>query len=49
MGKFLKENWLWILLPVFIVGGLLLVYVLYSLIMGDGGGGDDQPFTYTIW
>lgn len=44
MGKFLKENWLWILAPIVLVLGGLVV-----LMMSTGGGNDDQPFIYNIW
>ncbi len=42
MGKFLKENWLWILAPIVIVVGGLAVLILSS-------SGDDQSFVYNIW
>ena len=48
MGKFLKENWLWILAPIVLVLGLFVAVMIYSNVQG-GGEDTDQPFVYNIW
>jgi len=42
MGKFLRENWIWIAAPIVLVVGLVAV-VIY---VGSQG---DSPFIYNIW
>ncbi len=43
MGKFLKENWIWIVAPIVLVAVLLVVVAMM--------GGDDEaaPFIYNIF
>ena len=43
MGKFLRENWIWIVAPIVLV--LLLVVALLVF----GRGGDESPFVYNIF
>jgi len=43
MGKFLRENWIWILAPIVIVLGLFI------LILAMGSGDDASPFIYNIF
>lgn len=43
MGKFLRENWLWILAPVVIVLALFLVLIFTS------NSDDASPFIYNIF
>ncbi len=43
MGSFLRENWLWIVTPIFLLM-LALVYVLVML-----PGDDDGSFVYNIF
>ena len=42
MGKFLKENWLWIALPMILAAGTLIFIVVYF------EGNDVAPFIYNI-
>lgn len=44
MGRFLKENWLWIVAPIVIVGVLLIAFAWWS-----GGSTDESPFIYNIF
>lgn len=44
MGRFLRENWLWIVVPIFVVLGLL---VAYFFLMGDDSA--STPFDYPIF
>ena len=43
MGKFLKENWLWIVAPI------VIVLVLFVAIIAMQGGDDTSPFIYNIF
>jgi len=42
MMAFLKENWIWILMPVLMVGILLAIGSML-------GGDDTKPFSYAIF
>ena len=43
MGKFLRENWLWILAPIVLVA-ILMIWIVMS------GSGDESPqFIYNIF
>ncbi|MEM7516179.1 MAG: hypothetical protein AAF368_04540 [Planctomycetota bacterium] len=44
MKSFLKENWLWIVLP----SGLMILAVVLLLAF-TGSGEDGQGFMYNIW
>jgi len=43
MGKFLAENWIWIVAPIVIVMVLLIAVVLLTQ------GNDASPFVYNIF
>lgn len=43
MGKFIRENWLWIVAPI------VIVLVLFVAIIAMGGGDDTSPFIYNIF
>ena len=43
MGKFLRENWLWILAPIVIVLALFVTIIVMQ------GGDDTSPFIYNIF
>ncbi len=44
MGKFLKENWLWIVVP-----AVITLVALFALVALTGATDDgDQPFIYPI-
>jgi len=42
MGRFLRENWIWILAPVVLVAGIIIAVVLW------GAGDDGSIFVYPI-
>ena len=44
MIEFFKENWLWILIPILLVLGVLIWFVL-----ADGGQGDVGAFDYPVF
>lgn len=43
MGRFLRENWLWILAPI------VLVVVLFVVLIMVQGGDETSPFIYNIF
>ena len=43
MGKFLRENWVWILAPI------VIVLVLFLVIIFTAGSEDASPFIYNIF
>jgi len=43
MGKFIRENWLWIVAPI------VIVLVLFVAIIMMSGEGDTSPFVYQIF
>jgi len=44
MGQFLRENWLWIVVPIVLVLGGLFAFVFF------GGSGDAvNPFDYPVF
>ena len=43
MGKFLRENWIWILSPI------VIVLVLFLVLIFTSGSDDAGVFVYTIW
>ena len=43
MGRFFRENWIWIVAPIVIA--LLLFAALFWLMGGD----ESSPFNYNIW
>ncbi len=43
MGKFLKENWIWIVAPIVLVAILLVVVAML------GSGDESAPFIYNIF
>ena len=45
MGKFLKENWLWIVVPAVVTAAALFALVALTGEQEDDG---DQPFVYPI-
>jgi len=44
MGKFLKENWIWIVAPIVLVA--ILVVVMVFFVTGEEGS---APFTYALF
>jgi flagellar basal body-associated protein FliL len=44
MGKFLKENWIWIVAPIVLVAVGVLVLVFFV-----GGDEGTAPFTYALF
>lgn len=44
MGRFLKENWIWIAAPI-----VLVALVVVTLLVIDGGGDQPAPFTYSLF
>ena len=43
MGNFFREYWIWILAPIVIILGILVVLILST------ESGSDSPFIYNIW
>jgi len=43
MGKFLRENWLWIVAPI------VFVLILFIVIIVVNGQNDASPFVYNIF
>ena len=43
MGKFFRENWLWILAPI------VIVFALFLWIIFTSGSEDASPFIYNIF
>jgi len=43
MGKFLRENWIWIVAPIVIVLGLFIAIILMQ------GSDEASPFIYNIF
>ena len=43
MGKFLRENWLWIMAPI------VIVLILFVVIILTSGSEDASPFIYNIF
>jgi len=42
VGRFLRENWLWVVAPIVLVVGLVAV----AIAIGNQG---ESPFVYPIW
>ncbi len=43
MGNFLRENWLWIVVPIFVVVAAVVVIVFMT------NPDETAPFTYNVW
>ncbi len=43
MGKFLKENWIWIVAPI------VLVLIFFVAIIMSQGSDETSPFVYNIF
>ena len=44
MGRFIKENWIWIAAPI-----VLVSVAVVALLVLDGGGDQTAPFTYSLF